>query len=632
LVRQLSDDEFQFEDTLTRRPRTMRRFQILKDIEGQKYSVVVPALQNGTAGALEQIHDTSPLPESIQQQLDRRYAYVIAMNKMGITPGSRGLVPAAITRVAAQLEDKKPPSPSTVLAWARRYRDSCNNARALVSKNYRRVSPKRATEAMEALIREKIRKVYLTKDRYSLTHTCDVINTAAELLVAEGKLDPKHARVSPSTVGRWVAELDRYQVISRRYGPARAKLLCRTPMGNEYPEYPFEQIEVDHTPLDWVVLCDRTGIPLGRPLLTATLCAATGYCTGLYLSFYGAGLSSVSGILRATIAIKDGICRSAGTERSWLASGVPDTLTLDNGLEFHATAFRRMARDIAMDLTYAGVRTPWSKPHVEGFFADLGFLTLTAGRVRKRVTNVLDLDPRTTAAITFTNLVKGLVRYVVDVYPMRINERKAARPYDLMMEGIEKCPPAGYLTSTDSIRLATALSRQLTVNQGGVELQGIPYGDAELFPIRKAVGGNSFKTNVKWDPDDIDQIWVQHPITQEWVCSPSRWPHHTRGRSWNQHLLVRKFMRKQLKLKGAEDDYRRASVALHEFWMEVTRTNSRADAKLAAQFSGVTSARVLAPPTDQPIALAPPPISKADEAVAAPSARVIPEFNSFVMR
>lgn len=628
-VRELSADEVQFEDVETRRPLTVRKFKIISEIEAGTYSVVLPGTSNSLTDSALQTQQTTPLPESQQALLDRRYAYVIAMRKAGISRGSRKGLTELIGKIAEKLDDKNPPSSSTVLGWARRYEASNNSSRALASRHHNRKKVKRIAPMMEELIREKIRTEYLTRDRHSLKHARRCIVTAAKQLVQEQKLDTTQATVSISTIGRWVRELDRYEVIKRRYGVPRARLLCRTPMGDDYPELPFEQIETDHSPLDWVVICDRTGIPLGRPLLTATICAATGYPTGLYLSFYGAGLTSVSGVLRNTISLKDAICRSSGTTNPWLASGIPDLLLLDNGLEFHSHTCFRISRDIGMDITFAAVRTPWSKPHIERFFADLGYLTLTKGRVHKRITNVVDPDPRTTASITFSNLVKGLVRYFVDVHPFQIHERKLARPFDLMSEGIEKCPPASYLPNLDAIRMATAMSQTLTVSQGGVEVRGIPFGTAELAPMRRTVG-ESFKTLVKWDPDDIDQIYVQHPVTKEWVCSPSRWPHYTQGLSWNQHLLIRKFLRKQLKAKNAEENYITSAMHLHEFWMDVTTAKTATDAKLAGQFAGLTSARVLAP---KPNAASQPPATLLveEDGERQPVDRPPPDFDAFIM-
>lgn len=630
LVRQLSDDEFVFEDVETRRPRTLNRYKTLSEIEAGNFTVVLPTL-----GASDSLHETpsyyaSALPEHIEKQIDLRHAYVLGMRKAGLTRGNRRLLPKVISAVSGRLGDSHPPSVSTVLDWAKRFESSGGNPRALVSRNYNRKSPQRKHPALQTLIHEMIRKVYLTGKRHSIDHTTKLINSEAERLVAEGKLEPEGSKVSASTVNRQINTLDKYVVIKSRYGAARARMLCRTPMGDDYPEHPFEQVEFDHTPLDWIVLCDQSGIPLGRPLLTATICASTGYATGLYLSFYGPGLSSVSGVLRNTICIKNEWCKRAGTENQWLASGVPDTFVLDNGLEFHALAFKRMARDAGSDLTYSRVRTPYSKPHIERFFAGLGTLTLTSGRVRKRITNVIDLDPRITAQITFSDLIKGLVRYFVDVHPFHVNKRKVARPYDLMMEGIAKAPPARYLSSYDSIRLTTAMSASLTVSQGGVELRGIPYGTAELLPMRKAVGKN-FKTLVKWDPDNIDEIFVQHPLTKEWVCSPSRWPKYTDQLSWNQHLLIRKHLRKQLKLKLSEESFAKSYLSLHNFWMEATGRTSSADSKLVAQFSGASSTRVLSSRSGSDAKSAPSSIILSDTTIGTDTRREIPSFDAFEM-
>jgi putative transposase len=34
--------------------------------------------------------------------------------------------------------------------------------------------------------------------------------------------------------------------------------------------------------------------------------------------------------------------------------------------------------------------------------------------------------------------------------------------------------------------------------------------------MRKQLGAK-FKTLIKWDPDDLRSIWVQHPVDLSWV-------------------------------------------------------------------------------------------------------------------
>lgn len=219
--------------------------------------------------------------------------------------------------------------------------------------------------------------------------------------------------------------------------------------------------------------------------------------------------------------------------------------------------------------------------------------------------------------------------FVTDVHPFEINERKLARPYDLMLDGLVNCPPVVYPGDMDAIRLTSALSKQLTVGPGGVELHGLPFGGPELFPLRKQLG-ERFKTLVKWDPDDLAFLWIQNPINQTWIQSPCRWTDYAEGLSWNQHLSIRKFARAELKLSGAYEDLTAARLRLHEHWLDATSPKTTADSLQAARYAGVTSARVTAPESspkvpEQPTRLV------ADVEVPKTASRAIPTFESFEM-
>lgn len=96
------------------------------------------------------------------------------------------------------------------------------------------------------------------------------------------------------------------------------------------------------------------------------------------------------------------------------------------------------------------------------------------------------------------------------------------------MEGMADCPPVVYPGDMDALRLTSALSKQLTVDPGGVELHGLPFGGPELFPLSKQLG-KRFKTLVKWDPDDMASIWIQNPVNQTWIQSPCRWADYADG-------------------------------------------------------------------------------------------------------
>lgn len=595
LIRELPDGCWSYEDCHTRRPGTMPKHKLLKaiwsgDIEliGNENSSPRPAGKASTQPLLS----LDSLKGAQLDDLNRKMAYVVAVRQAHLSRGRRRAIERLVAQVAQRRNESKPPSTSAVMRWLRLFETAQQAPQALVSGNAQRVRTSKLHPEMDRLVVESIRKYYLTRDRFSLRHTLAMVRAQAKPLIAAGKLTEVDTKLSLSTLSRRVQALDRYRVIEAREGPGRARMETRTTMDGTTAQYPLDAVEVDHTPLNWVVICDRTGLPLGRPLLTVMIDAYSGYVLGFYVSFYGAGLSSVSGVLRCALQPKFDMVAGIALEHGWLGDGIPDLIRLDNGLEFHSPVFQRMGWDLGTYFTYCRVRTPWLKPHVERFFGSLDNLTLARGRVHKRVANVVNIDPDKDAAIMFSAFVRGLVMYVVDFHPFQINERKLARPYDLMEEGLVRVPPARFPHDFTRLRMVSALSKQLTVHQGGVDLHGLPFGGAELLPMRGA-HGERFKAWIKWDPDDMSQVWVQDPGNEQWVASPCRWGDYANGLSWNQHLQIRKFARQEFKNNGAYEYLERARLRLHEHWQESVSWKTRADQKQAARFSGATSARVL---------------------------------------
>lgn len=598
LIRELPDGLWSYEDFHTRHPRTISKAKFVKSV----WDGDIVLVGHDSAPAPKDDKTASPrlvaydnLKGAKLESFKRRMSYITAIQKAHLSRGMRRAIERLVKQVAERIKDAKAPSSSTVMDWLRAYEKSQHAPQSVVDGRAHRAGSIRLNPTMDRLVIDSLRKYYLTRDKFSLRHTLTMIHAQAKPLVAEGKLAEADSRISLSTLSRRVAAMDQFRVIEAREGAARARMVTRTAMDGTVARYPLDVVEVDHTPLNWVVICDRTGLPLGRPMLTVMIDAYSGYVLGFYVSFYGTGLSSVSGVVRCALRFKADMVVGIKLENDWIAEGIPDTLKLDNGLEFHSPVFKRMGWELGCSFTYCRVRTPWLKPHVERFFASLDHLTLARGRVHKRVANVTNMDPNNDAAIMFSAFVRGLMMYVVDFHPFQINERKLARPFDLMKDGLLSVPPARFPHDMERLRMVSALSKQLTVHQGGVDLHGLPFGGAELLPLRQA-HGKTFKAWVKWDPDDMSQIWVEDPGSHQWVASPCRWGHYANGLSWNQHLLIRKFARQEFKNNGAYEYLERARLRLHDHWQESVSWKTKADQKLAARFCGATSARVLGAP------------------------------------
>lgn len=629
LTRELPDGEYQLEDVITRRAVVVTVSQLIRRIYSKEYQVVLGGAPEGQAAnrKVVSVLDLSSLKAHERQELERRLDYVKGMHRQGISKGQRKKIEAAIAKLAKS-KNEECPSPTTVMLWMRKYEASGKNALALVDKHRMRKKINRLTDTVEQVIWKVLKKYYLTTAKNSIKFTHDQLQVALKREVAAGQLQVEEAQVSYPTLARRVDSIDVYARVSAREGVNRARMVCRAAFPDGVASYPYQRVEIDHTPLNWVVICDRTGLPLGRPILTVMIDAYSGYILGFYLSFYGPGLTSVCGVVRNSILPKAELLAGLNLQNDWLSMGLGDEWVIDNGLEFHSFGFKTMAMSLGVDLMYCRVRTPWLKPHVERFFSTLNTLTLMKGRISKTVANVSRIDPYRDASITFSDLVRGLLMFVVDVHPHQPNWRKMAMPYELFAEGIQRCPPATFPGSMEQLTLAAGMAKNLTLHQGGIGFYGLPYGSYAFKDIVDKYGPTQKKLLCKLDPDDISTMKVLDPDGMTWHDAVCRWPEYARGLSFNQHRLIRSFAKADLNSTDRQEALLASRQRLHEHWLEATNHRGRADALLAARYADVTSHKVLTSPKSTPLL----PLSESKK-ITVPteyriSEREIPEFES----
>lgn len=635
-LRLLDGNKIQFEDQRTRMVQVMKLSRFYADVMSKKIQPVIgPVTDAGTPNvdgiSTRAIFDISSMNSKDRTELERRINWVRALRKRSITRGQIHRIDVARKEIAAALGDHSPPSVSTLVVWVRKYELSASNPVALLSGNRNRRRNRRFSLSVEEVIRKVLRSVYLTRAKNTLRHTHEQILLDLKRLAQAKKIEESEAKVSLSTVSRRLAEFGPYERDKARYGPGYARTKFRTTLEGSQAIRAMQRLECDHTLLNWVVICDRTGLPLGRPTLTIIVDAMSGYVVGLYVSFYGPGITSVLNVLKNAIRPKDELAEAAGTSQPWIAFGIGETLVLDNGMEFHAKVFQMAAWELGIDLEYCRVRTPWLKPHVERFFANLDYFSLAKGRVRKPIANVINIDPKEDAAILFSDFFRGLIKFVVDVYPFELNERKLCTPFESFQESFSTLRPPVLQWSMDQLDLIAAMRKILTVNQGSVAWMGLSYSSSDVLALKKDVA-HSFKTAVKWNPDDMSFIYLQHPLSKSWLPVPSIHPNYTDGLSWNQHLLIRKHAKDKHVQGGHIERLIRARQELHEVWMNgVARGNRVRDMRTCAKFSGLSSSQVLMH-EKSPVPLLPAAKMLSKEDFVPPPADDIEPFESFVMR
>ncbi|WP_211482263.1 DNA-binding domain-containing protein [Arthrobacter crystallopoietes] len=116
---------------------------------------------------------------------------------------------------------------------------------------------RRLPELVEAVIREVIRKTYLTKQKPSLAVVHRQIVRECKTLGLAGP--------ARNTVALRIEALHPVEVRRRREGSDAARPLQSA--GGKVPDIvaPLDQVQIDHTVIDLIVVDDRTGSPSAGP-------------------------------------------------------------------------------------------------------------------------------------------------------------------------------------------------------------------------------------------------------------------------------------------------------------------------------------------------------------------------------
>lgn len=174
------------------------------------------------------------------------------------------------------------------------------------------------------------------------------------------------------TVYRLLERTEVHDLTVLREGKAQADKRYRINKQGVTTSNILERVEVDHTPLDLFLICERSFLPLGRPILTLFIDRFSRMPTGYYLSFGGPSAAAVMGGLRHSILAKDQlepVLEGLRIEHEWPCHGRMDVLVLDNGLEFHGKDLESVAFDLGVRLQFCPKHAPQFKGAIERFFS-----------------------------------------------------------------------------------------------------------------------------------------------------------------------------------------------------------------------------------------------------------------------
>ncbi len=590
--RRLNDDTVIFVDAIDKTPHCWKLGDTYRDIANGRLALVRgdhSGASSDKSKELPLLIDINSLPEKHRKKLNLQFDYIHAMRRLGLSRGQRRGVEQALPKLAERFGDLAPPSVSAVLTWWRKLESSDNVITSLVSGHYFKKPASRKDWAVK-LIQRTIRLEYCNSKRLTITRVTALIN---EKLAVEARtigVGQAEANVSYNTVRRYIKQIDPYQLDAARFTVSYAKNRWRYSLQGTNCSRAMERYEIDHTILDIVVVSDHNGMPLGRPTITVVVDTYSSYVVGFFVSFWGTGLATTLSSLKVAFGPKD-CFMGAGlkVQHQWLSYGICELLVMDNGLEFHSPQMNSVARHLDMDMLFCPVRTPWLKPVVERTLGTLNLYLPAQGRVEKPRDNYIPSQSDKTCCVPFSALCEGLLMAFVDVHPFEINERKLARPVDLIQESLEKLPPPCLPGPMTQLDILVGQSESRLIGNEGIVKNYLRYNSPELQEVRR-FQGTKFKTEMRYDPVNLDQVFVRVPDSAEWLVVPSCMPDYTQGLSTVQHKAIRDFSKGELTRKGAEETLIRAKKNLNDHWASAVRVGKRLKAQQLKAMEGLTSA------------------------------------------
>lgn len=297
----------------------------------------------------------------------------------------------------------------------------------------------------------------------------------------------------------------------RRFGPEKAKEANTFKGGKNAALAPLEQVQIDHTQADVMVLDDSRTFSLGRPWLTLVICVHSRLILGFYLSLRAPSMLSVARAFTVAVMPKDKLLQSLGIRATWSAMGKPQEVLTDSAREFKSAAFVRGCEEhgIIPRLRPIG-RKHWGG-HIERAIGTIvGEMHLLPGTTFSNSVQKAGYAPEARAVLTVRELESWICRQIIIRNHQEHRSLQGWSPEIAWNDYWSRHPGEAVERQVSDLHrfYITLLPRhKATLRSSGIEWSTHRYYDPclEGFPIRQ-------RLEFAYDPSNIRRIWVFDPF------------------------------------------------------------------------------------------------------------------------
>ena len=365
----------------------------------------------------------------------------------------------------------------------------------------------RLADNTERLVHKCIEEFYMSRVRPSLAALMRRIAQECRRVEAQ---TPNYR-----TIRRRLAEYDPKDLTQARYGSKAAGDTFRAVRANIQPTLPFQLLQIDHSPVDMIVVDERDRLPIGRPWITLAIDVATRIVAGFYLSLDSPSVVSVALVLTQCVLEKDAWLVDRGLQfLEWPVAGVPDEIHLDNAKEFHSHALTRGAQEYGIELSYRPLRQPHFGGHIERLIGTtMGAVHLLPGTTFSNVREKGSYDSAKQATMTMPELERWLALEILGRYHRSVHSALHTPPLAAWQKGLQVRGALRQVQHGRHFFCEFLPGERRLIRRDGIRLFNIHYWSDVLSPL----AGRSRKASlVKYDPRDLSKVYFRDEDGQYW--------------------------------------------------------------------------------------------------------------------
>jgi putative transposase len=413
--------------------------------------------------------------------------------------------------------------PATLYRWLKRYNAYGSVIALIPHKRGWKEGNSRISADVETVIEKVIREFYLTPQR----------PTAKKAIVEVQRICAERGMTAPShmTIRARIKKIAERDHLRGRGFKEKAKNRF-LPAPGRFPnaDYPLAVVQIDHTPVDIILVDDVYRKPIGRPWVTLAMCLNTRMITGYYLSFDPPSETSVAMCVAHSMLPKDEWLLLHKVDASWPVWGMPRTIHVDNGADFRSNNFQQSCLAYGINLEFRPVRQPRYGGHIERVLGTLlKEIHNLPGTTFSSIKDREGYDSERHAVMTKSEFEAWLVTFICKVYHQRLHSSLGMAPskkWEIGIFGNGEEPGVGVPPRTAD-RLTTLLdflpSFRRTVQTFGVTIDGMSYYAEALRPwinAKDSETGKKLELVFRRDPRDISVIWFFDPTLNQYFKIP----------------------------------------------------------------------------------------------------------------